>query len=474
MLSQLLLLPEVLGGILSHLSTPDLKSCALVTRSWSQEATRLLWHSIKFDLSELECRDTALASEKFARFINTLTLETQRAPYVRRLAIHIDEEIDHPEWITTSTEAEEMLLSIPWASVLRVLDHMRQLQYLDLQLPSFLSRPFLSSLCGALSGSIICAVRSRVYIESALIDYSTWASSITDLILNRTQGYPELPHLPHLRFIACDNIDVVSGFILSSPLQSICIDGGWVFEDKITKLVNAIAAQVNAGKPTLRNMVLSSFLSSLKCPTLEHLHLVLDSGEWFEPYSTTDYVATCLEATSSSMSQALPALKSLQLELYHDHFRPAPIQLKSTEHASTSLMTEAACRLSSWLQLKSHPPLLQSIQIYGMGVTNDDESAGCRIIAIEAKPPWIVPGELVESPSTDVWEVTDSVEDIFLPDYWIIHARGLQSPWIVSDPTALPVVADRNGAIRPHKEDLVLTEEIIRRYLSDFSWDFLL
>ncbi|KAF8305440.1 hypothetical protein DL93DRAFT_355135 [Clavulina sp. PMI_390] len=65
------LLPEILGGVFSHLSTPDLKSCAVVNQSWSQEATRILWYSIKFELSTGDSYNMTRACEKFARFINT-------------------------------------------------------------------------------------------------------------------------------------------------------------------------------------------------------------------------------------------------------------------------------------------------------------------------------------------------------------------------------------------------------------------
>ncbi|KAF8305441.1 hypothetical protein DL93DRAFT_2233059 [Clavulina sp. PMI_390] len=380
------------------------------------------------------------------------------------------------------------MLTVPLESVMHALSRLQQLKYLDLQLSWIRSRRLVSSLCQALAAAPIRAIRSRVDARGALKEYGVWSSSITDLVFETLEvGQPmqgigddfapdpdlgdsedvhgpedcpeELPSLPHLRFIAGSHVALISGSILSNRLLSVCFDGGFASKHELTTLVESISAQASAGISTLRSiylkqyinpkMVLQKFLSSLDCPTLEHIHLVLDGMDWSEPYSMVDYVVICLEAASPQIALTLPALRSLRLELYDSRIHNAPVELKYPENASSSLKTEAASRLLIWLQQASHPPFLQSIHIFSMGAASSDPPNGCRISSIAATRPFALSGKLSEGLCVDAWGVTDPVEDISLSGSQTVRARNFEPPSVIFDPTALPVVPDPDGVIRP-------------------------
>ncbi|KAF8305439.1 hypothetical protein DL93DRAFT_2233058 [Clavulina sp. PMI_390] len=459
MVAQVALLPEILTDILYCLSTPDLMNCAVVNQSWGVEATRILWYSIKFQVSILSPQDLEPAIEKFTRFVNTLTLSAQRSSNVRRLSIEINGSIfTQPE--LTIIETPKTFLTVSWDSIAAALNRMHRLRHLDLQLPFFLSSRFVSSLCEALSGVPICTMRSRVYIERTFKEYAAWASSLTELVLQGVEDFPEIPHLPQLRLLACDYVDVISHFSLSSPLQSICFFGGYATESGLMGLLNAIYARTSAGSSTLRSiyirqfmyskMLLWNFLSLLKCPTLEHIHLVLGALDWFEPCNMTEYVTLCLDARGSSMPQALPALRSMRLELYDTEFHAVPTKLRQPDPPLSPLETRAGSHLSKWLNQNTHPPLLHGVQIYSMGCSNGP-LAGCRVVSIEASQatqPLTLISEPTEKSSSDPWEVIDSVDNVFLPESWTVTAHGCDRPSLVFHSTALPIVPDPDGTIR--------------------------
>ncbi|KAF8283400.1 hypothetical protein DL93DRAFT_2161748 [Clavulina sp. PMI_390] len=194
-------------------------------------------------------------------------------------------------------------------------------------------------------------------------------------------------------------------------------------------------------------MMLWNFLSLLECPTLEHIHLVLDTLDWSEPCNMTEYVSVCFDAASSSMPQALPALRSMRLELYDTNFHAVPTKLEQPDPPLSLLETRAGYHLSKWLNQNSHPSLLHDVQIYSMGRSNGP-LAGCRIVSIEATRPETLPSDLIESSSHDPWEVIDSVHDILLPEFWTVTAHGCDRPSLVFHSTALPIVPEPDDVIR--------------------------
>ncbi|KAF8304980.1 hypothetical protein DL93DRAFT_409544 [Clavulina sp. PMI_390] len=399
-------LPEMQGVILSHLSTPELKNCALVAPDWNREATRLLWHSIKFKASESIVGDIARASEKFSRFINELTLQAQRDPYVRRLALDLDGFVHHQE-SHSSIETAEACLTVPWELITRAFKPMYRLQYLDLY-GSVFSPRLASTICQALSGAPICAIYSSIPIPRVLDYYANWVSTIKDVLLNNITDSQELPRLPHLRFIASDMPEVVANFMITSPVESICMYGVRSSKSELAAVINAINAQTTTGISTLRSVYLRQFLNetmtlrelmnSLESPTLEHIHLVLDGVKWSESFDLADYIASCLEDASNSMSRALPSLRSLRFELYDPYLDIIPSQCLPPERGSSYLITEAGLRFSMWLQRFDHPALLEHIEVYSLGsVPDTPPKSAYRIVDIEAIRSPAIPGRLLES-----------------------------------------------------------------------------
>ncbi|KAF8303410.1 hypothetical protein DL93DRAFT_2102426 [Clavulina sp. PMI_390] len=482
-------LPEILVEIMSHLSTPDLKNCAIAKRSWSQEATRLLWHSITLEIEIYGAGRVNEASVIFAKSVDALTRQVQRAPYVRRLAIKMRGLIPD-EVFFSIVETAQTFLSVPWESIAHALNPMHRLQYLELEGVFHLSRHFVPAVCHALSGAPIRTICSCLSIRGALREYAAWAFSITNLVIVGTVDYRYLPDFPHLRFLASNNIHMVSKFIISSPLDSLCFFGGSGTESELDTLANAIRAQASAGKSTLRSIhgtqfrsekiFLRHFVGSLQCPTLEHIHLVHGGLGWSEPFNIADYAIACLEANSSSISQSLPALRSLRFDLFNHSRHIVPSERVQPEHASSHLVTGAGFRLSTWLRQKNHPPLLQHIQIYSMGAITKEPQAGCRTVTVEATRSLPLSGDIIDD--SDSWEVTDAMEDVVLPELWSVIIQGLPDPLVISDRRTLPVVPGLDGVIRwsnppvyrvvgLNGEQCPLTKEAMQRYLPDSRRD---
>ncbi|KAF8304981.1 hypothetical protein DL93DRAFT_409543 [Clavulina sp. PMI_390] len=480
-------LPEILVEIMSHLSTPDLKSCALVRRSWSQEATRLLWHSIKLQVEINNTEDIAQGINTFTSFFSALSQGGRRTPYIRRLAIRITVIVTDQDFFR-GYETPQTFLSVPWETITHALTPMRRLQYLELTGLFPFSHRFVPAVCQALSDTPIHAICSCLPFKSVLGEYAIWASSITNLLISDTVDYQNLPHFPHLRFIASNKINIISKFILSSPINSFCFYGGSGTQVELTMLADAVRAQASTGKSMLRSIqvvqfrnekiFLQQFVSSLECPTLEHIHLVLGASNWSRPMNMADYAVACLEATSSSISHSLPALRSLRFDIFDRGRHTVPSERVRPEHTSSHIVTEAGLHLSTWLCQRTHPPLIRHIQLYSIGAINKDTQAGCRIVSVEATRSLALSGDIVDQ--SDRWEVTDSMEDINMPASWDILAQGLPEPLVLSDQRSLPVVPGPDGVIRwsnppayqvvgPNGKRLPLTKEAINSYLLDSS-----
>ncbi|KAF8303409.1 hypothetical protein DL93DRAFT_449029 [Clavulina sp. PMI_390] len=359
-------LPELLVEIMSYLSTPDLKSCALVKRSWNQEATRLLWHSIKLEVGIYgPAIEFIQAMHRFSDFFNALSREVWRAPYVRRLTIKMMVLLDD-EVILRSFATPQKFFTVSWKKIAHALSLMHQLQHLELKGSFPYSHRFVSAVCRALSSAPIHTIHSCLEFTHVLGEYASWASSITSLIISSAVDYQDVPHFPCLRFIASDQINMITRFILSSPIELFCFFGVTTTETDLTMLANAVRVQAS-GKSTLRSIqvaqfinekiLLQRFLSSLECPTLERVHLVLGAMEWSEPFNMADYAVACLEATSSSISHSLPTLRSLRFDIFNHRRDVVPSKRVHLKDTSSHLVTEAGFRLSTWLHQRNHPPV---------------------------------------------------------------------------------------------------------------------
>ncbi|KAF8302622.1 hypothetical protein DL93DRAFT_2173163 [Clavulina sp. PMI_390] len=394
---------EIQGEILSYLPVSDLKNCALAARSWSIEASRLLWNSIKLDVTILGPVDLGIAGEKLSRFMNTLVLNVECARYIHRLTMNMDARF-HRRIDLDNLGDSSSFLDISWEVIHEAFSHLNRLQYLELQ-GRLLSPQFVRYLYETLSTAPIRAIYTIAPIETLDRCCSIWASSITDLLIaDLPMGKcPELPCLPHLRFLASDNIELDN-----------------------------------------EEVMLQTFVGSLECPTLEHIHFVLQVEDWFMHLNMADYVTFALETRPPSTSnQALPALKSMRFELYNTDLDTTPSQpLRSDEQTSSNLKTEAGLRLSNWLWKGNHPPSLQNFQLYSLGAAGDTPST-YRIVNLSAIRPFPVSGD------PNVWEITDSMEDVTLEPGTYVFASGLVHPLVrTANRATLPVISDPDGVIR--------------------------
>ncbi|KAF8302620.1 hypothetical protein DL93DRAFT_465483 [Clavulina sp. PMI_390] len=448
--------PEIQSEILSYLSYSDLKNCAFVARSWSPQASRLLWHSLRFDVVIASHEEVAPASEKFARFISTLAAHPQHAPHIHRLALTIDGYL-YDETSLSILENSTTSLTVPWDSIGNALHPILQLEYLELH-GRLLFPEIVLFASQALSSAPVRALYTFSPIATLPQLCTTWSSHITDLLVGDISmtDCAELPLLPHLRFIASNNISVVLRLVPHSPIESICVFDISCEESEFSALGSLIRARATAGISTLRSVyfgqpdsepALLNFIGSLNCPTLEHIHLVMDGTDWDLPFNMADFAAIWLKTGPvPSLSETLPALTSIRFEFHDeglDTISSGP--LSSEDQASSHLQSEAGLRLSTWLMQGDYPSMLRHVEVYSMGAAGHYSTY--RTVNIEAKRRSSESGELVQG--FNAWDITDLLEEVKLEPETSVHAVGLVHPLLRgNDRATLPVVPDADGVIR--------------------------
>ncbi|KAF8303416.1 hypothetical protein DL93DRAFT_2102431 [Clavulina sp. PMI_390] len=457
---------EIQSEILSHLAVPDLKSCALVGRPWSNEANRLLWRFVRLELLISDFSDLPSASEKFGTFINTLISHPEHAANIRRLALKIDGFV-HDEETLSILDSSTAFLRVPWNSIMRVLTSMSQLQCLRLG-GRLLPYRLVSSICQALPEAPISAISTFAPLINLPVMCTTWATSIRDILLWVIGDCPELPPLPNLRFIASNNIEVVSKFVMSSPIESV-----YLFETQsrsYSTLGDAIRARVCAGTSTLRSIYLSLsaytgaivpyVIRLLQCPTLEHIHIVLDCFFLDGSSPLADYPSVCLAEGASFISQGLPTLKSLRFELYDEGLDRVPSKTVDRKQNPSHLESEAGLSLLTRLSQSNYPPLLEKIEIYSMGKSPSLETSDrYRTVSVEASR--IVSESGNGLGVSDVWAVKDSVEDIDLQYNETVRAVGMIYPrWGFHNGCSIPAVPDADGIIRWSQSPSYIIEDL--------------
>ncbi|KAF8304978.1 hypothetical protein DL93DRAFT_407318 [Clavulina sp. PMI_390] len=426
-------LPELEAEFLSYLPLWDLKSCSLASRSLHHEAIPLLWHSIKFQIESIDHEALMEAREhqyyRFSSFITFLATHTPWTKHARSLTIELDE----LELLLSMGNPLSHFLSVPLDHVERTFSTLSQLTFFHIVGPNA-PADFISCLSRAFSSLRLETVITEVIAPTFYPAYSSW-SSITELIAlwDPDQSEVTAPTLPNLRFVASQNLYLITAFLSSSPLESIYLWGEPVpiYDLEIIELalVKALRKRQNSAQAVFLHSARlcmnvnahtepGYLLRALGCPTMEHIELNMDClpRGMESPHLLDEHPILALERPP--LWGSLRNLKSLKFHVYDQNAQQScSVSVDEEVHSVGSKVDivspaplGATFRLARSLQ-KEPFPSLERVEIHCMGKgTNDSSSLSDTHIEASRVPldPNLLLPHFAHDGSDKIWKIQDS------------------------------------------------------------------